>query len=650
MRFSVYSKISKNVFFGLGLILCSIFISCQKDEDMTYSFNSSMDRVDVFIRNNQINDALDLLKKSEKYAYNPMARIGLYKRYKRLGEKELCEKALKKALKKFPDSVEIAAVYGQFLLRENKINEAEKVSKILSGTKYGSIYSEAVLRKNASAEIKVYLANDFCKIYKDIFDNTQNPCWLVNASLVKLANGEYLAASLLQESTIRSNRKMASAEALFWTIVQFDAENYDICLRNVKSVTNEKDKAIAMSIASDCYVLLDELDRAEAFRNDVLSSSEVPNVVAVNSAIWAYQNKQYKRAYDLLMDVFTKNPEYIPALLTYGKIAWLDSRPIIMSDLEKTVRETELRTEKMRQFDDRPRFLLDDAIFRLAEVEAKYQKDKKNSSFDADSIEALMVERLSLYIRSNNSLPIKAKTAEIWKSLEKNESGYNLYPSLLVNYSVQKLISYGFVDEARDLFMNYINSKYLKAKNEKNTVANDSDVEVDIFGGERRVKSEIVPESVVRLAFGDNVAKSAFRMNVWEVEIAAYFALLDGNVDCARRLYEYVLFESGGVINSYSSNSKKIDFENISTLASPSSAVNLAMIYSSLGDNANALSLYGLAAGKCEDARTKSKILQRIASIQFKTGDIQQARLSVDYSLSLDSQNADTQLLKKQIQ
>jgi len=671
MKCSANNKNVKKVILSLVVSIFSIVtlcVSCQNDENKAYSFQSSINKIDVYIKCNQTSEALSLLKKSEKFAYDPFSQIGLYKRYNLLGEKALAEKTLRKAIKKFPKSNELLAVYGNYLLRDDRIVEAEKLTKPLSGTKYGSIYSEAVLKKNSSNSFAVYLTKDFSLVYKDIYNRTYNSAWLVNAALVEVANGEYLAASLLQEPIIKNNIKIDSKEALFWATVQFDAANYDICLKNVALVTENEYKPDAVSIASDCYMILDETDRAEEIRSNVINSesSIIPDIVAVNSSIWSYKNKDYQRSYDLLMGVLNRNPEYAPALLTYGKIAWIDSQPIQQTDLEKTLRQTTLRTEVMRVYDERPRFNIDDAIHRLLQIEEKYQNEQKLNRKNAeveinaiDTIDSLIVERISLFLRQHKDLPIKARTAEIWKTLEKNESGLNLYPPKLLFFTVQKLISYGYSEDARTLFTNYISAKYLrslaakKALEEKSKSAenneSDANIEVDIFGGERRVKAELVPESVVRLAFGDKVANVASSMSIWEVEIAAYFSLIDGNIEAAKRLYEFVLFESGDVVNSYNSETKNVSFENISTLAASSSAVNLSMIYSSLGDKKSALALYGLAAGRCEDVRIKSKILQRLAMIQMGMGDMKQAKLSIEYSLSLDPQNADARLFKRQL-
>ncbi|MBR1614735.1 MAG: hypothetical protein IJ673_04565 [Treponema sp.] len=666
MKFSANTKTSKiavALFFAGVMLVCGQLCSCS-NEETAYSFSSKIDEVDVLIRNHQVGEALSLLRKAERCASNPDSRLSLFKRYKTLGEKSLCEKTLRKAAKKFPDSIQIAAVYSDFLLRNDRIVEAEKSSRILSGTKYGSIHSEAVLKKNSSGTLSTYLSLNFAKVYEDIFASSTNSNrnWLVNAALVYLANGDYSRASYLQDYILKTNGKIPSKEALFWAFVQFDAGNYDLCIRNAKLVSVSGFKATAAALASDSYRKLNDDEEAEKVREYIISlgDEEVPDTVAVNSAIWAYNHKEYARAYRLLKGVLDENPECQPALLTYGKISWLDSLPVPESDLEKTVRETTtLRTSYMKEKDERPRFLVTDAISMISSVEEKYQKEQRENRNDSniiDKIDSLIVERLSLFLRTNSELPINARTSEIWRTLEANESGVNLYPSKLVCFAVQKLISYGFPDDAHRLFMDFVNAKYMNSSNDaaaerysENAEVNESGerVEIDIFGGERVVKADAVPESVVRLAFGEEVAKSASSMNIWEVELAAYFALVDGNIETAKKLYEYVLFESGEVVNStvgdYNSS-----FENISSVASSSSAVNLAMIYSSFGDKDAALSLYGLASGKCENVFVKSKILHRIAKIQLERNDLRNAKISIDYSLALDPQNADALLIKRQ--
>ena len=133
-------------------VLCSIlflagifFASCSKTEDS--SFMSGMESIDIFIKNGDSSEAMRLLKKYEKKAYSSFARLGIYRRYMTLGEEKRAEKVLVKGLKKLPDNLELTAVYGHFLLRHGQLLKAIDITKILEGTKYGSIRSEALMKK-----------------------------------------------------------------------------------------------------------------------------------------------------------------------------------------------------------------------------------------------------------------------------------------------------------------------------------------------------------------------------------------------------------------------------------------------------------------------------------------------------------------------
>jgi len=157
------------------------------------------------------------------------------------------------------------------------------------------------------------------------------------------------------------------------------------------------------------------------------------------------------------------------------------------------------------------------------------------------------------------------------------------------------------------------------------------------------VPKNMVPPEVMRGTFGDRAAKGVNSMEIWEAETAAYFTLLDGNITAARRLYEYVLFETGGLHRT----SETAPVVSMSPLASPVTACNLAMLYSSTGDKKNALALYGLATGRTRDALEKADILYRSAVIQSELGDENGARLSLEYCLSLNPIHADARLLRR---
>ena len=628
----------------LFLLAGIFFVSCSKDADAA-SFMTSMESVDSFIKNGDVSEAMRILKKSEKKAYSSFARIGIYRRYMTLGEEKRAERVLQMGLKKLPDNPELSAVYGTFLLRHGRLDEAIAVSEILEGTKYGSIRSEAVLKKllqteNLASANSPLFSLEFSSAYYDMYVGTSDARWLRNCALIYLLRGEYAMSSSLQVDELSD-----SEDALFWATVQYDSAHYDIAVRNLRSVTSPLLAGSAALLASDAYMMLDDEESAEKVRADYLSSlsplSKVNPSLSVNSALYAFRHAQYRVAYEHLLDALVSDPDFIPALITYGKLSWQDSRPVFMTELEKALRKTSLRTNLMREYDERPKFTVSDALYRMEETLERESRAGLRHNDD------LIVERLSLYLKDNPDLTLTQKTAALWSELEQNELGTNLYPAHLVQFVVQKLLSYGLIDEARSLFMNYIDAKFdLNYRKQASEAGSEDEVKTDIFGGEKIIKVPVIPESVARLAFGDRAADKTERMEIWEVEFAAYFSLLDKNISAAKRLYEYVVFETGGVKTANAAG----DIISVSPLSAPSSAANLAMIYSSLGERKRALLLYSLAAGKSKSSETKSKLLYRVAQIQANTGNVLDAKASLTYSISLDPSNADARLLKRQLE
>lgn len=640
---------------NVALVLFAGFLldSCAAKDD-SKNFMSAMADVDIFIKNGDVNDALKLLKKSEKQAFSSYARLGIYKRYVQLGEDNLAKKTLEKAYKKLPDNLEIQAVYGNYLLKSGKAGEALKVTEKLPGTKYGSIHAEAMLKTLLDGEILRQVKNDKSLIpetsplftkeissdYYDIYVETGDERWLKNCALIYLMQGDYMMAASLQTEIPED-----SENALFWGFVQYDSGNYDVAVKNLENVKSDLLSGTAAALASDSYAMLDDFDSAENVRQVYIERAKkiekISPVLSVNSALWAYSHKDYSHAHEFLVNAVFDFPDYIPGLLTYGKFAWLDSQPEKMSDLEKSLRKTNLRTMKMQRYDDRPKFNLDDAISRMQE---EIEKETKLGE-TKDKFDDLIVEQLNLEMKQNEEkMPLAKRTSMIWNALEKNQLATNLYPSHLVQFCAQKLLSYGLTEDARNLFANFVIEKFNLDAEKKQSSQKDERIETDIFGGEKIVKTGVVSNEIARLAFGDKAAQVADKMEIWEVEFAAYFALLDGNISAAKRLYEYVNFETGGAKTANASG----EYISVSPLCASSSSANLAMIYSSQGEKPKALNLYTLAAGKTNSKKIKSKLLYRIASIQIGMGRKDDAKNSAAYAVSLDPSNADARLLLNQ--
>lgn len=607
-----------------------LFFSCS-GSGKSSSFTAALNTVDSYINLGQTQDALKLLKKTSKSAYSAYARLGIYRRYMTLGEKALAEKTLLSAMKKIPGNREIHAVYANFLLKEKRIPEALKTASVLKGTEYGSVYGEILLKSGQNEEL---FSAERTEIYRDCYAATKNEKWLVNAALQFLKDGNYSEAAVLQQN-------FDSEFAVFWAAVQFDAKNYDLCLENLENVEKRGDVRFDRGLASDAFYMLGDYDSAEKEREKIILKAEeakrddVPENVYLNSAIWSYNAGEYARAYDLLMTVVMRNSRNIPALLTYGKFAGADFEVEEEDLFEQELRKTGLRTYSMQQRDERPKFLISDAVFRIDQV---LEWQRENSLPLSDE---LLVEKLALWLTENSSLPQKKLESEIWKTLETNEIAENMYPPVLVQFAVSRFLNFGKKEEAQLLFEKYLDARYKMKRQEQD----ENKVEYDIFGGEKRYAAPVVPEFVTRAAFGDRAADYARTMENWEIETAAFFALLDGNVSAACRLYEYVLFETGGA-RTVQGDGQIVSF---SRLCSVTSAVNLAGIYASEGDLKKALNLYGLSSGRTKSRKFKSKILYLTALVQEDLKNTDGAVLSLEYALSLDPMNAQARLRLKNL-
>src|SRR5574344_98791 len=586
----------------VSLLFAVSFSSCSHSgEDR--SFITALDSIDASISTGQTDDALVQLKKIEKKAYSSYARLGIYRRYMTLGETARAEKVLLRGLKQIPENRELSAVYGQFLLRQNRLEEAKNVSSCLAGSPYGSIYSESVLalaRLNAknTASSDYYLNDEFQSMYYDAYTGTRDNRWLRNDALLLLKKGDYASAANLQNSIQTAGRLPDARDSLFWAIVQFDGGNYAQSLSDLDEVSDmefEPDGSViaeSEALRADCYKMLGDSDAAESYRAALFtraasdSSISVPPSLYVNSAKWAEQHNQTKYQYSMLSSVCAKYPEYMPGLIAYSSFAYQSSKPVPQTALERDVRKSKLRTLAMEQYDELPRVPVSDALYRLNTV---LDGQKKQSGVMNP---LLLCAYKSLLYKTTPKLTQAARIADVWKTLESNQTGTNLYPPLLVNFAVHELLAAGRTEDARGLFESYLDAKYLlngepDDGNKSSDSSSQKKIETDIFGGEKKTAS-VTPPEVVRAAFGDRAASGVNEMESWECEDAAYFAVLDNNIAAAKRLYEYVLFETGNV-HSRMQNGDTIS--EVSPLASPSSIANLAMIYSSTEEREKALSL-----------------------------------------------------------
>ena len=579
---------------------------------------------DILIADNQFSDAVKELKRIEKQVFDSWSYIGIYKRYTKIGEDARAEKIIKKALKKNSHNPELIAIYSTYLLRHDKLDEAKKLSQELAGTKYGSVYSEAVLKvakrnsiQNESAEssgLEFFKDPKYYSIYFDAYRGSLNPIWLRNCAIFNLKDGLFAnASSLLPVSYADAD------DAYFWALVLFDSGKYyesidaletsrsfladypDSANRRLFKVSEIKQ----IALESDAYMAVSEIEQSEKKRQELIckldnfdnlnaEDEQLLSVIVVNSAVYARNQYEDDSCADLLFYAVNRWPDNVGALILYSDFAYNSNLEREESFEIKNLRENGISSLSMEKYDNRRKIPLSDAIYRL------------DQAMERTKDPYLSIVRLDLKYKMDNSYTVKEKTVDLWLEMEKNYSEQEKYQTLLVQYFLSFLLKTNQKDDAQELFVKYI-SNMLKIDEKQD--------------------------------FWMQIEKNLGTIDVRTAEFAAWFATDQKKFDEAVRLYEYCVYESGGVL-----------FKGlVSPAVSTVSCMNLADIYFSTGKKDRALDLYGKAAGRESRSYIRSEIFYRIAEIYAATGDTKNALRSAEYAVLLYPDNAKASLLKEKL-
>jgi len=611
--------LEKALFFLTGFALfLGLTVSCSLRAEQK-SLTSHFEMVDILIADNQFSDAVKELKKIEKQVYDSWSYIGLYKRYSRIGEDARAEKIIKKAIKKNAHNPELLAVYSTHLLRQQKLEEAKKYSEELRATKYGSIYSEVILKiaKRDSTDDSGAFFKDskYYSIYLDAYRGSQNPIWIRNCALFNMRDGLFEnAAALLPTSFADAD------DSYFWALVLYDSGKYyeaidaleasksylkdypDSANRKLFRVTEVKQ----VVLESDSYMAVSEMEAAESKRQEIISrldnleklseeDEKLLSLIVVNSAVFARNQYEDDACADLLFYAVNRWPDNITSLILYSDFAYNSNLERPESIEIKNLRENGISSLSMEAYDNRRKIPMSDALYRL------------DKALERTKDPSLSIARLDLKYKMDPSFTVKNKTADLWLEMENNYTEEEKYQSLLVQYMLSFLLKTNQKDDARTLFEKYLSSTY------------NYDSKQD---------------------FWEETERKLRTMDLRIAEFAAWFASDQKLYDEAIRLYEYCVYESGGVL-----------YEGlVSPSVSTISCMNLADIYFSIGKKDKALELYGKAAGRESRNYTRSEIFYRIACIYSSTGDKKNALRSAEYSCLLYPDNARAALLKEKLQ
>ncbi len=610
-------KACRLTFISLILFISMLALFSCKMRAEQESLTSRFEIIDSLIYENLFKDALNELKHTEKRCFDSWSYLGVYKRYLQLGETIDAEKVLKKALKKNSKNQELVAVYSVFLLRENRLDEALKLSEQLSGTKYGSIFSEAVLcdiRRNP--EVNNYKDQKYYSIYLDAYKSSQNPVWLRNCAVFNLENGQFeTAAALLPDYYTNTE------DAYFWGLVLYDSGKYyeavhalnaasrffnDYSINKQASRDNKKITPVKISaLQSDAYMAASDFESAEEIRRVLLEEKKnletiypedesLLQILYVNSAVFALNDGKNETAAEMLLYSVDRWPTFSPAIILYSDFAYNSNIERKEDEEMEALRRAGLASLEMEKYDNRIKIPLSDALYRL-DAALKESNDPK-----------LYIKRLDLKYKINNEYTVKEKTADLWNLLEESYTKEDKYEQLLIQYVISYLLQTKQDEDAFVLFEKYIANSYKFVEKE------------DFWKQFER----ILPSVGTKM-----------------VEFGAWFATENKMLDEAVRLYEYCVYESSGLLAE----------GLVAPSATTEVCMNLADIYFTIGKAKKALDLYGKAAGRESNKYIRSEIFYRIACIYVAEGDTKSALKAAEFASSLYPENARAALLKSKL-
>ena len=559
--------------------------------------------------------AIKELKKVEKRAYDSWSYIGIYKRFILIGEQNLAEKIIKKALKKNKQNQELLAVYTNFLLKQNRLEDAGKYAEKLRNGNYASLYSELVLRESQKqvtdqGAYAFYQNEDFYQIYLDAYKGSKNPIWLRNCAVYNLTQGLYNQASLLNPPAYAD-----VDDAYFWGLCLYDAGKYNFAIEALEKAhkfysdyDNKKqfkcNEIQIVALESDAYMAVSDFEQADLVRScvvnnidtvfaDIKDDTLLP-VIMVNSAIYAKNQMSEDYFADLLFYIVNRWPDYVPALILYSDFAYTSNLEKKEDDEVAALRRAGIKSLEMEKYDSRRKIPLSDALYRI------------DQSLKRKSDPYLSITKLDLKYKTDPKLSEKDKYRDLWVLLEDNYIEGEIYHTLLVQYALNFLLTTKEYDDAWNLFYKFTTSH-----------------------GTYDVKRDFWEQFIEQMKYYDLPI----------VEMAAWFASDLKKTNEAIRIYEYCVYESAGLLED----------GLISPLVSSASCMNLANIYFSIGKKDKALDLYGKIAGREVNNAKRSEIFYRIACIYSSLGDIKNALRSSEYASSLYPENERASVLKDKL-
>lgn len=569
-----------------------------------------LNTADSYLTAGNIHDAVDMLVSLSKGSCSVYERLGIFRRLYRLGENRTAEQCLKRGLKEHPENDEVAAVYAWFLLQENRLEDAEKMSYRLSDGAFSSLYAEIYFLNHG--EDLSFTAVELIPLYLGAYQGSRDVRWLRNAAVSAALSGDMQRAASLHPGEL-----IDAEDALFWAYCSYDSQNLLTAIQDSKLAYEFVEQVLSRAVSemqqrdaewlrtevfalmADMYQLLHEDGTAENTRQMLKGSTvleNIPPAFFLNTIRYSMLQKDYEKAYRSLDALLAAHPDYGPGLALYGRFAMLQLYLLDQDDaLDLMLRASGLRSLRMESLASYPQVPVEDVLSRM------------NKAYEKTGTPEILVESLLLqqkyiaYLAKKNEVPF-TQDVNTWELLERNTLSDGSVSAPLIRYAVKRFAETGDIEDAKAIFDRHLRHHY------------GSDVYVDLL----------------------------FDMESWECEFAAYFSVFDQQIINAIQIYEYLVYEMNEVYTGVATYTKYTPCTE--------TLMNLAALYSCSNNVYKALEIYRSASAKTDESSLKAECLYRMALLQLQIQDLKNAVDGLEFCLSLNPSHNKARLLLQNIQ
>ena len=371
----------------------------------------------------------------------------------------------------------------------------------------------------------------------------------------------------------------------FWAYVSYDSGNYLQAINDAKLMPNKKAVESSIIIA-DSYLKMRETKLAKQMWDSIISINPKADAsILMNCAFSCLESGKIDDAFEYVKTLVSAFPDYIDGLVLYGKFLLHYSSLGEESELTKALRKKGLKSIDMEIQDLKPRIPVSDCLFRMEE------SLKRRTNLDTEKA-TLQIEYLKLKWLSDKTTSSEQMVLDIWEMIEKNSIMAGTNNNIITDFIVTFFIKQNQFEQANQILTSVLKEKY------------GSD---DYFNDSLLVN----------------------QMTFAELQNASALCAEKGFYTCAEKLLK-----------------KSLHYKNSVTT---DVYLNLGNFDESQGKSTSALDFYSTAANSTTDNFLKADLYYRIANISASKNDFKNARLYLDYSISLNPGHVKANLLKKQI-